>query len=394
MQARTRRAWAVVVIAAVGLGLSLVIENIHRRLEADVMYASFCNVNSSVNCDVVLTSGYARLAGVSVSLLAGLYYLGLMVAGIMLTRSQSASRRQTLASVSFAAACIGFGFSFYLAIVAVTILHTICLLCGGLYVVAVGMLVAAWLMRNAEQRLSRKDQSALVQRERWVWMASAGALAILAAIIGWEASSGGRTLSAEEIKRQRPDYYRHFLSQPVAQVGVDGAPVRGDAAAAVTIVEFSDFGCSHCAAFDHRIGDLLRRGADARLVFRYFPLDSKCNPAITGPPSGDRCMAAAAAECAFEQGKFWQYARILFEHQPHFSAEDLRGYADELGLDLERFNSCLLREDVHRRVADDAKLGVTLGVRSTPTLFLNGRRIEGDPGANLADALVLARERG
>jgi protein-disulfide isomerase/uncharacterized membrane protein len=393
MQEHSRRALAVVVLAAIGLGLSLVIENVHRQLAADLTYASFCNVSTTVNCDVVLTSSYAELAGVSVSLIAAVYYLGLLVAAAVLMGSRGVSRRQTLATTILGVACVGFIFSLYLAIVAVAILRTICVLCGGLYLVAVGMLVAAWLLRNAEQRVGRKDQAALARRERWVWSATAAAVAILVITVGWQAMRGKRSLSAEEIQQQRPDYYRYFFAQPQVEIPAHDGPARGDSNAAVTIVEFSDFGCSHCAAFDHRIGELLRRETGVRLVFRYFPLDSKCNPAISGPASGDRCMAAAAAECASEQDKFWQYARLLFDNQPSFSATDLRGFAREVGMDLERFDSCLAREDVHRRVAEDAKLGVKLGVSSTPTLFLNGRRLKGDPGENLADAIVLARHR-
>jgi len=393
MQEHSRRALAAVVLAAVGLGLSLTIENVHRQLAADLTYASFCNVSSTVNCDVVLTSNYATLAGVSVSLIAAVYYLGLLAAAAALLGSRSVSRRQMLAMAIFAIACLGFLFSIYLAIVAVIILRTICVLCGGLYLVAVGMLVAAWLLRNAERRVGRRDQAALAQRERWVWSATAAALALLVIAVGWEAIRGRRSLSAQEIQQQRPDYYRYFFAQPQVEIPAHDGPARGDPDAAVTIVEFSDFGCGHCAAFDHRIGDLLRREAGVRLVFRYFPLDPKCNPAIAGAASGDRCMAAAAAECASEQDKFWQYARVLFDNQESFSATDLRGFAREVGMDLERFDSCLSREDVHRRVADDAKLGVSLGVRSTPTLFLNGRRLKGDPGENLADAIVLAGHR-
>lgn len=392
MQERSRRALAVVVIAAFGLGLSLVIESIHRRLSADVSYASFCNVNSSVNCDVVLTSSYAELAGVSVAVLAALYYLGLIIAGIALLRSRSASQRQTLAASIFALASVGFAFSLYLAIIAVAVLHAICLLCGGLYVVAVGMLVASWLLRNAERRLRPKDQAALAERERWAWVGGAAALSLLAIVVGWELVAGSTPLSAAEIERQRPDFYRHFFAQPVTDVPSDGRNVRGDPAAAVTIVEFSDFGCGHCAAFDRRIGELLQRGADVRLVFHHFPLDSKCNPAISAAASGDRCVASAAAECAAEQGRFWEYARTLFEHQPNFSTAELRDYARHVSLDLALFDSCLAGDEVHERVANDAKLGASLGIRSTPTLFLNGRRVDGDPGSNLADALVLARE--
>jgi protein-disulfide isomerase len=331
------------------------------------------------------------LAGISVSLLAALYSLGLLVAGGTVMWTRSASQRKSLTTAMFAVSCLGAIFSVYLAIVAVVVLHAICILCGGLYVIAVGMLVASYLLWNTEKRAGRKGAKAKAEGERWVWVASAIALAVLAVVVGWEAIGTSPVLSAAEIQKQRPDYYQYFLALPLAEIAAEGGHVRGDANARVTIVEFSDFGCSHCAAFDRRIGDLLRRDADIRLIFRYFPLDSKCNPAIEGPPS-DRCMAAAAAECASEQGRFWQYARSLFEHQPNFSAVELRDYAEQLDLDIERFSSCLLREDVQARVAADAKLGASVGVHSTPTLFLNGRRIEGDPGANLIDAIALARE--
>jgi len=129
------------------------------------------------------------------------------------------------------------------------------------------------------------------------------------------------------------------------------------------------------------------------LVFRHFPLDSDCNPAITGPPVLDRCKAAVAAECAGEQKKFWQYGRTLFENQPHFSDDDLHRYAQAVGLDLEAFDACLQSGAARARVERDAKQGAALEIRSTPTVFINGRRIEGDLREDLRTALVLAREQ-
>lgn len=394
MQSTSRSALAVILIAVAGLGISLVIQGVHQQLDADVTYASFCNVNSTVNCDIVLASSYAKLGGISVALLASLYYVALLVAGIVVARSSSASRRASLANAIFVAACVGLLFSLYLALVSVVILQTVCLLCSGLYVVAVGMLVAAWMLRRSTLRLRPKDSSAGARQEQWMWGVTAAVTVVLAGTIVFQLLSGNAMLSAEEIQTERPDFYRWYFSRSVAEVSAAGKNARGNADASVTIVEFSDFGCSHCAAFDRSIGELLRGDkSDVRLVFRHFPLDSGCNPAISGVSNAGRCAAAIAAECAAEQEKFWQYARVLFDNRSQFSSSDLQNYAIEVGLDLRAFESCLEGEEARARVERDAKDGAALGINSTPTIFINGRRIEGDLGEDLQTALVLARSK-
>lgn len=391
MQQHSRRAVAVIVIAALGLGLSLLIENVHRQLDSDVTYASFCNVNSSVNCDIVLTSSYAQLFGVSVAIWAALYYAALLLAAALLFRGAGANRRETLANAIFAGACLGMLFSLYLAFISLAVLNTICLLCSGLYVIAVGMLVAAWMLRNSVLRTRPKDVAMRARQEQWMWGVSGAAVIVFLAAIALRLFGGGTVLSAEEIEAERPDFYRWYLAQPVIDVPGDVGNARGGADAPVTIVEFSDFGCSHCAAFDRNVGEVLRGNDTIRLVFRHFPLDSECNPAVTGAPIGTRCQAAVAAECAGEQGKFWQYARTLFDNQPHFSASELREYAADSGLDADAFETCLKTGEALARVERDAKAGASFGIQSTPTVFFNGRRIEGDLGADLVTALVLSR---
>jgi protein-disulfide isomerase/uncharacterized membrane protein len=378
-------------IAGLGLAFSLMIENVHRQLHADVTYASFCNVNSSVNCDVVLTSAYSSLFGISVGVWAALYYGALLAAGLVVLRETSASRRETLATAIFAVSCLGILFSLYMAFISLMVLGTICLLCSGLYLIAIGMLVAAWMLRNSTIRSRPKDIAGRERLERLAWGLSGALVAIVVGAVALQSFGGGQVLSAKEIEAQRPDFYRWYFSRPVVDVPADGGNSRGGADAPVTIVEFSDFGCSHCAAFDRNVGEILRGNDSVRLVFRHFPLDSACNPAVTGAPTGQRCEAAVAAECAGEQGRFWQYGRTLFQHQPHFSASELRDYAAEIGLEMGAFETCLKSADARARVERDAKAGAALEVKSTPTVFINGRRIEGDLGADLVTALVLAR---
>ena len=258
-------------LALIGLGISLLIVDVHRELNADVTYASFCDVNSTVSCSVVLSSPYASFAGVSVAIWACLYYIGLIAAGISFIRSRGHARRQSLANLIFAAAVLGFLFSLYLAIVSLFVLQSVCLMCTGLYVVAIGMLVASSLLRNSVGRLRAQDAAQRAKQETVVWAGSGIALIVVVAIVGWEIVGGNRVLNASEIEQERPDFYRWFHDRPLAEVPAGSRHTRGTTAAPVTVVEFSDFGCSHCAAFDKNIANVLRRGYDVRLEFSPLP---------------------------------------------------------------------------------------------------------------------------
>jgi protein-disulfide isomerase len=129
-----------------------------------------------------------------------------------------------------------------------------------------------------------------------------------------------------------------------------------------------------------------------RIVFRHFPLDSACNPSVASRMHPQACLAAVASECAAEQGKFWQYHNLLFDNQQRLGREFLIAYATRLGLNTERFAACLSSDAVQARVERDTKAGAELGIDSTPTVFINGRKIKGalEP-ERLADALTLAR---
>ena len=104
------------------------------------------------------------------------------------------------------------------------------------------------------------------------------------------------------------------------------------------------------------------------------------------------CLAAVAAECAGEQGKFWQYHNLLFANQQELGRVFLIQYATRLGMDVARFTECLGRADVQARVREDAAEGGRLGIDSTPTVFINGRKIKGalDPEL-LTNAVILAK---
>jgi protein-disulfide isomerase len=113
-----------------------------------------------------------------------------------------------------------------------------------------------------------------------------------------------------------------------------------------------------------------------RLVYRNFPLD-RAHP--------DARRAAEAARCADDQGKFWEYHDVLFTNAPKAGQQDLRRYAERVGLDISRFEKCM-GDRVHRvTVQRDVDDGFRLGIAATPTFFINGRPLS---GAQPMDAFV------
>lgn len=159
--------------------------------------------------------------------------------------------------------------------------------------------------------------------------------------------------------------FQGALSMPVTR---DRDHVRGPANAPVTLVQYGDYECPYSGAAYPIIKDVQSRlNEGLRFVFRNFPINSH--------PHAQQ--AAEAAEAAGSQGKFWEMHDLLFENQEHLRDEDVRGYAEKLGLDGELFDK-ELGEHVHAaRVHDDFMSGVRSGVQGTPTFYINGVRHDG-----------------
>src|ERR1044071_1308088 len=153
---------------------------------------------------------------------------------------------------------------------------------------------------------------------------------------------------------------------PVFTIATDDQPAKGTANAAVTIVEFTDFECPSCAR-QHPVLDRIvsEFGDRVRLVVCDFPLSQHANAR----------KAAEAAEAAREQGKYWEYASVLFRNQSALGVDKLKQYATELGLDRTRFDAALDSSKFAAKVERDVTDGQRLGVNGTPTFYINGKRV-------------------
>lgn len=147
------------------------------------------------------------------------------------------------------------------------------------------------------------------------------------------------------------------------QVSADDDPALGPEDAPVVIIEFSDFSCPYCRRFHQQtFRPLLEAYPDQiRFVYRDFP--------ILSPES---FVAAQAAECAEEQDAFWEFHDALFSGRYPLGREAYRAYAEELGLDAEALLACVDEGRYAAEVQADAQAAASLGVRGTPTFFING----------------------
>jgi protein-disulfide isomerase len=167
---------------------------------------------------------------------------------------------------------------------------------------------------------------------------------------------------------------------PLQSISADDDPVRGNATAAVTIVEFTDFQCPACAAMQPILEEVMKTyGNRVKLVVRDFPLDMHANAR----------KAAEAANAANAQGKFFEYTDLLFKRQDALDVASLKKYASELGLNRVQFDAALDSGKYAAEIRHDMDDGQLYGIDSTPALFVNGIAVT----EMSSDALRAAIER-
>jgi protein-disulfide isomerase len=169
-----------------------------------------------------------------------------------------------------------------------------------------------------------------------------------------------------------------FGAQPfaaaLAQLKSASGPFHGPADAPVTIVEFGDLECPACKAAQPQLKKLLDEEPKAKLVFQNFPLESVHKWALLGAKYVD-CVSRESND------KTFQFISTVYEHQGEITAETaeakLKEYVKEAGASPEAVAACVAKPETEKRVRESIDLGTKLGVNSTPTFFINGRKVVG-----------------
>ena len=172
-------------------------------------------------------------------------------------------------------------------------------------------------------------------------------------------------------KSQTPGSGSDTLALTISAIS-DNENIKGDKNAKAALIEYSDFQCPACGSYYpilKKVSEDL--GAQVKFAYRHFPLSQHKNAKL----------AATVAEAAGKQGKFWEMHDLIFQNQSDWSEEKnaaviFAKYAQDLQLDLAKFQTDIASEEIKAKIENDYKSGVKAGVNSTPSFFLNGKKLD------------------
>jgi len=331
-------------------------------------FKSFCNIGQTFDCTAVEMSNFAEfLPGVPLSGFAIAGYLLLMILALM---GLQQNFRKSLKPWLVAFSGIAFLFSLIYLFIMLTRIGKLCILCLGVDSINAVLFILA---------LTLPKREAAGAGVRLAHLGGAGAGALIAAFLFMKALNPLDGVREDILN----DHLDSIMATPAVQVEVPGdAPSIGDPKAPVTVVKFSDFECPACRMGATSIHPLFKRyPKQVRFVFMNFPLATECNVDTNLKHTVHRfaCEAAAVAVCAAEQGKYEEAYEALFGNQSSFEAgkiADLLASKIE-GIDLAKLKACTSLPSTSDKIRRDSQAGVNLKVQSTPTFFVNGKKIEG-----------------
>lgn len=366
-----------IVLSLLGILDSVYTQIIHKKLiESQFTYRSFCAISDFINCDVVVASKYGKILGIPNSYYGIITYSVILVF-ILFFSIKGRPEKNIFYSWMFGASLFTSLFSIYLFAISLFVIKALCLMCIGIYIINFAMLfiVTHEIIKQHFSPLKIIYEQILFMFKKYTF----SSLLLLIFAISAISFLYFRNINIE--KREWRERYRDILSGTAIarDINLLNSPVLGPADAKITIVEFSDFQCPFCKNADEILDKIYRDYKDTlKFVFKHFPLDSKCNLLINRSVHENACKSALASICADEQGKFWEYKKLLFENQKDLSYNNLIEIAKRTGLNVEQFRDCLMKPGERmQKIVSDINQGYELGVRSTPTIFLNGKMIKG-----------------
>jgi len=213
-------------------------------------------------------------------------------------------------------------------------------------------------------------------------------------MLGKIASGGGDTIATADKTTQIQKVITEYDKLGTLGIDLSNAPVVGDKNAPVTIVKFHDYNCGHCMHASKILAQILSSYSGiVKIVYKNFPLDGTCNRLVGRvQPGGSSCVAASASICANDQGKFYPVYESLFvdnEKGVMHSASSVMEIARKTGLDVEKFNQCMASPRTRNLINKDVADGEKLKIDSTPSLFVNDKRIpSGTPDIDFLKSLI------
>jgi uncharacterized membrane protein/protein-disulfide isomerase len=356
---------------------------------------SLCNVNEKFNCDAVSASTYSAFLGIPLSVwgmvVNVILFLMILISWLEWSDHPERVRRWAvlLSGLSAIASVVMGGVSLLL-------INNFCLFCILLYALSfVVFFCFKGTLREPFWMHLRTDIGSLWRESRAILIAFVS-IPIFAFLVH---KFFMQNTGDDAIKQIVNDALTDWAAAPKQDFVAKPSLVTGPPAdrASLVLSEFADFRCGHCKHASYTLDAFVSAHPDVRFEFYNFPLDGACNEKIQ-QTDGVSCRVAAGIQCAEAEGKGWLLHKIMFEKQDDVlrsggTAEVdviLNAEISKLGMNWERFSRCLSDAATLDTVKAQAKQGALVDVRGTPTIFANGRQLN---GGQLLPVLQAARER-
>jgi uncharacterized membrane protein/protein-disulfide isomerase len=363
------------IFGALGLGASSMSSYVHYKLLSDPGYTTFCDVDAAVNCTQAYLSRYGSLWGVPIALGGMLFFAVILLLAGMGARATSAVREAAAAYI-FALSTIGVAVVLYLGWASYQ-LQTICLFCATTYVAVLATFIVSGVATKfslaALPRRAPRDLRRLVTNPialGIVLLLVAGMATAIALFPGESAPPPQQAAYQPLTDQQRADLAKWWAVQPKVDL-----PIPNDGAK-VLIVKFSDYMCPACRQTYVGYKPVLDKylaGGQVRYVVKHYPLEAECNPSAPNNHYAS-CEAAAAVIMARARGTAETLEQWIFANQMSLTPDTVKKAARDVG-GIQDFDAQYAR--ALEEVKADASLGGTLRVESTPTFYINGRKLPG-----------------
>jgi uncharacterized membrane protein/protein-disulfide isomerase len=368
----------------VGLGASAAAAYTHYHLLYDPAYRSFCDVNETISCTQVYMSRFSTVRGIPVALFGATAFVATALLSISGLTARPAVR-ENVPGYLFVLSTLSLAVILYLGYASFVLLRAVCLLCLTTYAAVIGLFLVSGAATSFPMTTLPRRASSDVRvfaRSPLAIIVAILFLAGAASTLAWfprevTAASGDVAAQAGSLpaptKDQTSEFERWFSSQPRVPLVVasDGAKVL--------IVKFNDFQCPACGQSYLQYKPIFakyeaERPGQVKLVLKDYPLNRDCNDALGSTIHPAACEAAVAVRLAGAHNKTEAMEEWLYTHQPAMTPPSVRQAARDIGqiTDFDaKYQSTL------SLVKGDVALGRQLGIKSTPTFYINGVKVEG-----------------
>ena len=340
--------------------------------------------NAGGGCETIALSSYSKLGSLPIAAVALAYFLVQIF--LLLWMLLFEENRQGLLQTSFLFSSLALPVTFCMMFISFFLVQDLCLMCSLIWLINLLLWpIFAHLLGyySFPFKFELNTKSFSINPFSDTTQANVSKRALITSVIVFAiALLISHTYTNKNIKENPADIRRIvsmyqkapavFLPEKAYEGHVKGEGAKN---AIITILNFSDFQCPYCkkAAINFKTF-YIKNKKDIHFVYRHYPLDPSCNPTIKDGMFLS-CKIAAAAECAGQQGKFYEMHDRAFDMQKNMSSSKLKELSEDMNLNMAEYEACITNPETQKKIQQDISFAELANIQATPTFIINGKKL-------------------